>query len=82
MSAFTQSTTPSNFDPTYGQAREAAHRDYARLAYIHDLFWQFDDRGQLFIGCCCDDKPYTTWTELTKHITEAIRAERGPVKSK
>ena len=73
--------TPTDpHDLTYADAIRVTRRDYARLAQLHDLFWTINDSGTLSVGCCCAEphRVFTSWTTLSQHIREAVKAERGP----
>jgi hypothetical protein len=67
-------------DLTISEALERAQKDYARLLHLHSPSWQIDLTGAVRYYCSCSESTPRNADALDRHILEAVRTERGPVR--
>lgn len=73
--------TPRPTDRTLRQAQDEAQRDFARLLGEHSPAWGIDTfTGSVLWACSCNSPgPYRN-SELDRHILQAVRKARGPLR--
>jgi predicted metal-binding transcription factor (methanogenesis marker protein 9) len=72
--------TPSH-DRTLKEAEDAAQRDFARLLHGHSPSWGIDTwTGSVLWACSCNSPGPYNHAALDKHVMEAVRKARGPVR--
>ena len=69
---------PTPPDRTLKEAEQAAQRDFARLAHLHDIAWSIDIfQGTVRFCCACSGKPFNA-AQLDKHLLDEVRSARVP----
>ena len=74
-----QGLPPSPSD-SFTAAVERAQQDYARLLYIHAPTWSIDLTGTVNWTCSCPSPGPRNAEANDRHIREAVRKARGPVR--
>jgi len=71
---------PSPSDRSFKDAVDEAQRDYARLLYVHSPTWRINTAGTVEWVCGCPSPGPRTAEQNDRHILEAVRKVRGPVR--
>ena len=75
-----QSSQLPSPDDTFTEAVDRAQRDYARLLYEHAPTWSIDLTGTFCWTCSCASPGPRNAEALERHLKEAVRKARGPVR--
>ena len=66
---------------SFAGAVERAQRDYARLLYVHAPTWSIDLTGTVAWTCSCTSPGPRNAEANDRHIKEAVRKARGPIRA-
>lgn len=70
----------SSNDLTFGDALDHANKDWHALSATHRLTWTLDYHGSVAWWCSCHEPGPFNSQAADKHILEAVRKVRGPVR--